>query len=739
MSTFLFRVGRFSYRRRWVVIVAWLVMLITAAAAGLTLAKPFESTVTIPGTEAQRTLDALAERFPSSRQHATGTIVVQAPKGKTVTTAAVYQVVDGVVGKARDVEGVTTVTAPSTSGGSVSADGTIGVITLGFKAKSNAEVSTTTRTALEEIADHAREEGVTAELGGAAAPKASGEHPAGQTIGILATLLILVLVFRSLRAAVIPFATAMVSVGLGLLLLLTASHFVTLQGTSMTLASMLGLAVGVDYALFIMSRHQKQVRSGVDPADSAGLAVGKAGSAVVFAGATVVVALAALTVVNIPFLTVMGLAAAATVLIAVLVALTLVPAVLGLLGHRIASSRLPFLRSSSKRRTKPTTLGMRWARVATRLRVPVLLLSLAGLGALAVPAASLQLGLTQSQGEALRAQRLIDEGFGPGYSSTLVVLVEGSPGTAVPAAEQLTTKIRALADVGSVSAPQPDGAKDAAVVTVTPDSGPDDARTKQLLSGIRQARGSVERATNTKIGVTGTTAVSIDVSDKLSGALPVYCAIVLGLAVMLLAIVFRSIAVPLKAAVGFLLSMAATLGFVVGIFQWGWLASLLGTETTGPVISFVPILLVGVLFGLAMDYEIFLVSRMREEYTHGRPAAEAMQHGFAKGSKVVTAAALIMVSVFAGTAVAGSGSTTGIGLGLAAGVLFDAFVVRMAMVPAMMAFLGDGAWWMPRFLRRILPDVDVEGERLTHRFAAAHSHGTQQPAGQSATPGEPVR
>ncbi|MFE2426810.1 MMPL family transporter [Streptomyces sp. NPDC059373] len=738
MSTFLFRVGRFSYRRRWVVIGAWLVMLITAAGTGLALAKPFESTVTIPGTEAQRTLDAVAERFPASRQHATGTIVVQAPKGKTVTTAPVHQVVDDMAGKAQDVEGVATVTAPSTSGGSVSADGTIGVISIRFKATSNAEVSKATRTALEEIADHAREEGVTTELGGPAAPKAPGEHPAGQTIGILATLLILVLVFRSLRAAVIPFVTAMVTVGLGLLLLLTASHFVTLQSTSMTLASMLGLAVGMDYALFIMSRHQEQVRSGMDPADSAGLAVGTAGSAVVFAGATVVVALAALAVVDIPFLTVMGLAAAATVLIAVLVALTLVPAVLGLLGHRIASSR-PFLRPSSKRRAGPTTLGMRWARVATRLRVPVLLLSLAGLGALAVPAASLQLGLTQLQGEALRAQRLIDEGFGPGHSSTLVVLVEGSAGTAVPAAEQLTTKIRALGDVGSVSAPQPDGAKDAAVVTVTPGSGPDDSRTKKLLSDIRQASGSVAQATNTKIGVTGTTAVNIDVSDKLSGALPVYCAIVLGLAVLLLAIVFRSIAIPLKAAVGFLLSMAATLGFVVGIFQWGWLASLLGTETTGPVISFVPILLVGVLFGLAMDYEIFLVSRMREEYTHGRPAAEAMQHGFAKGSKVVTAAALIMVSVFSGAAVAGSGSTTGIGLGLAAGVLFDAFVIRMTMVPAVMALLGDGAWWMPRFLRRILPDVDVEGERLTRGFAAAHSHGTQQPGGQSATLGESVR
>ncbi|WP_406437136.1 MMPL family transporter [Streptomyces sp. NBC_01613] len=734
MSTFLYRLGRFSYRRKWTVIIGWLVVLCALGAAAATLMKPFTSSTSIPGTEAQKASDVLAKEFPSGSDGISGQIVFRAPQGETVTAGPAAEAIRTATARIAKTPGVESVTAPSTAAGNVSRDGRTGIGKITFTAEQVAKISEASVKKIEAAAGQARSEGLTVALGGQAfdpVPEAGGG--AGEAVGVLITLIVLVLVFRSLRAAVVPLAMAMVGVAMGVLALLTLTSVVDMDSTALMLALMLGLAVGVDYALFIVSRHQTQVRDGMDPEESAGLAVGTAGSAVLFAGATVVIALAALTVVRIPFLAVMGLGAALTVVIAVVLALTLLPAVLGLLGPRIASSRIPALRRSArrsldKRRSGAVGAGVRWARLMGRRRWAVLVLGVVGLGVLAVPAADLRLGLSlpSTNAEAVRAQKMTDDAFGPGYSGTLVILVQGDGAKAAEsAAQQIAGAAAKLPDVASVAPARLSGSGNAAMVGVVPKSGPQSERTEQLLHDIRAARDGIEKSTGTDINVTGSTAVSIDVAAKLTAALPVYCLVVMGLAVLLLTLVFRSIAVPLKAALGFLLSLGGSLGVLVAVLQWGWFSSVLGTQASPTVISFLPILLIGILFGLAMDYEVFLVSRMREEYSRGKSPAAAMVDGFGHGSKVVTAAAVIMVSVFGSFVFADMQITKGMGLALAVGVLLDAFVVRMCLVPAAMSVLQHAAWWLPRFLHRVLPHVDVEGEQLTRRQARPAEAGQE--------------
>ncbi|WP_405850796.1 MMPL family transporter [Streptomyces niveus] len=729
MSTFLYRLGRFAYRRKWAVIGAWLAVLLTVAVAALGLIKPFSSSTTIPGTEAQRTLDVMEKEFPTGGTHATGKIVFRAPDGQTITAGKPAEAITVVTRDAGRAPGVAGVTAPSVQVGTVSADSRTGIAEITFDAEKADKILEATKQALERSAAEARAAGLTVELGGDAfGPKVTVLGPM-EAVGILIALGILIFVFRTLRGAIIPVATALVGVAIGVLGLMAMTSVVTMDSTSIILAVMLGLAVGIDYALLIVSRHQTQVRHGMDPEESAGLATGTAGGAVVFAGATVVIALSALAVVNMPFLTVMGLGAALTVVVSVLIAVTLLPAVLGLMGKSIATSTVPVLRRSAERAQRRAgggrpSVGQRWAAATARRRWLVVVTCVLGLGLMAAPAADLQLGLgggPDPQSSAGRAQKLVDDGFGPGYSGTLIVLAQGeSKTTTLATANDFATQVKDLQGVASVSPPVPAASGHAALVSITPSSGPESEATTNLLSEIRERRGGIEEQTGTDLNVTGSTAVNIDVANKLSGALPVYCLLVMGLALLLLMVVFRAVAVPLKAALGFLLSLGASLGALVAVFQWGWLSDLLGITQTGPVLSFLPMLLVGILFGLAMDYEVFLVSRMREEYKHGRPPTEAMVRGFGHSSQVVAAAALIMIAVFGSFIFAELQVIKGMGFALAIGVLLDAFVVRMTLVPAVMAILGHKAWWLPRFLHRWLPNVEIEGERLTHPGPAPH-------------------
>jgi RND superfamily putative drug exporter len=495
-----------------------------------------------------------------------------------------------------------------------------------------------------------------------------------------------------------------------------ASGFLDLSSSTSTLALMLGIAVSIDYALFIVSRYRHELAVGRTGAEAAGRAVGTAGSAVTFAGLTVLVALTALAVVNIPVLTEMGLAAAGAVAVAVLIALTLLPALVGFAGRRI-TGRGGQTRDIEADGERPT-LSLRWARAITRRPVLTVVTAVAALGLIAVPALDLRLGLPGDNMAApdttqRQAYDLVTEGFGAGYNGPLLVVVDaaGSP-DAKAAASAAADTITALPGVVSVSPPTFNPAGDTAMLQVIPASAPDSTETTDLVHAIRDADAGLRAGTGADLSVTGTTAVTIDIAAKMGDALLPYLAVIVVLAFLLLTVLFRSVLVPLKAIAGFLLSVMATFGAVVAVFQWGWLADLFGVDQTGPIVSLLPVILIGIVFGLAMDYEVFLVSRMREEHVHGAPPTRAVIVGYAHGARVVTAAAIIMISVFAGFVLAPDPLIKSIGFALAAAILLDAFVVRMTIVPAVMALLGRRAWALPRWLDRLLPNVDVEGERL---------------------------
>ncbi|MFD8820446.1 MMPL family transporter, partial [Streptomyces sp. NPDC059627] len=411
-----------------------------------------------------------------------------------------------------------------------------------------------------------------------------------------------------------------------------------------------------------------------------------------------------------------------TVVVAVLIALTLIPALLGFAGRRIKpageKSRLFGGGRAQKKHADRPNMGTRWASFVVRRPVAVLLLGVVGLGAAAVPAASLQLGLGDDGSQPTsttqrRAYDLLSDGFGPGFNGPLMVVVDAKdsdhPKTAF---NKVDHDIKGLKDVVTVTPAAPNKAGDTATITVIPKSKPSSATTEDLVHAIRDQGTEITADTDAKVLVTGATAMNIDVSQRLNDALIPYLTLVVGLAFLLLIVVFRSILVPLKAALGFLLSVMAALGAVVAVFQWGWLSSLLGVEETGPVMSMMPIFMVGVVFGLAMDYEVFLVTRMREAYVHGEKPSQAVVTGFKHGARVVTAAAVIMMAVFSGFIGSSESMIKMIGFGLAIAVFFDAFVVRMAIVPAVLALLGKRAWWLPKWLDRALPNVDVEGEGL---------------------------
>jgi RND superfamily putative drug exporter len=508
-----------------------------------------------------------------------------------------------------------------------------------------------------------------------------------------------------------------------------------------TLAIMLGLAVGIDYALFILSRHRAQLGTGMPVRESIARATATAGSAVVFAGATVLIALAGLSVAGVPMLTSMGLASAGSVTVAVITALTLLPALMGMASHRLTPKAprsatrhrrfLPIGRKRSMRSAshsgRAATMGVRWTQGVLRHPVRNLILGTVVLIALAVPGMELKLALTDEGSSATsnssrQAYDVISDAFGPGANGPLVVLVENDDPAAVTftatAVEDELRGVRGIADVSDV-----DMAKDrtAARIRIIPDTGPRSEETSNLVSRLRTQMQPLAQSSGSHVAVTGMTAVSIDVSDKLSGALVPFVIVVVGLSLLLLMIAFRSIAIPVKATIGFLLSVGAAFGATVAVFQWGWLAGPLGVPSEGPVASFVPIIVMSVLFGLAMDYEVFLVSAMREDYNRHRDARTAILNGARNAARVVTSAALIMISVFVSFLFSHDADIMPIAFALAFGVMVDAFLVRMTLVPATLALLGDRAWRLPRRLDRVLPHLDVEGENFhTPEPAAPH-------------------
>jgi putative drug exporter of the RND superfamily len=716
MALLLSRLGAFSHRHRLAVVLVWLAVLIGGGVGAATLGGETTSTFSIPGQESTVALDRITQEFGAGGG-VSARVVVQAQDGGTLTAGANATAVEALVADLGQLPGVASATDPlSATAPAVNADQTTAYSTVTYTAGPGG-VSVAEQDALRAAVDTARDAGLTVEIGGEALNEAPAVAGIGELAGVVVALLVLALTYGSLALAGMNLLTAVIGVGTGVLGITIATGFLELSSTTSALAGMLGLAVGIDYGLFIVSRYRQELRRGSTVGTALATAAGTAGSAVVTAALTVVIALVGLAVVGIPFLTQMGIAAAGTIVVAVLVALTLVPAVLSFLGRRA----LP--RKQRRNPAEPTAAPAHgrgflagWISTVTRHRVVSLLLAVVALGLVAVPFFSLQTTLVQTQPEGstqARAEQLLADGFGPGVNGPITVLFEGD--AAAEAAATAAGPIADLTDVAAVTPPVPNGDDTAALLTVVPQSGPTSTATEQLVADLRDQLAGVD---GVDTYVTGQTAVSVDVSESLDAALPVYLVLVVGLALVLLVLVFRSLLVPLVGVLGFLLTIGASLGATVTVFQWGWLSDQLGVPSTGPLISLTPILVIGILFGLAMDYQIFLVSRMHEAHSHGARALDAVRTGFRQAAPVVVAAALIMLSVFAGFFTGDEATIKSIAFALATGILFDAFVVRMVLVPAALALLGERAWWLPRWLRW-LPELDVEGAALERTPARA--------------------
>ncbi|MBN0039038.1 MMPL family transporter [Cellulosimicrobium cellulans] len=756
MSSALYSLGRWAVGARRLVLAAWIGILVLAGALAGLVGQGLDDEVTIPGTESQAALDRLAATFPQV-SGASAQVVVVAPDGSTIEDDAVRAPVEDAVAALGDVDGVAAVTSPydDTMTASISDDDVATLMTIQLD-EGQSEVPDATKDALGDLVDDlaaALPDGAQAALGGQLFSTEFPTLTVTEALGLLVALVVLVLTFGSFVAAGLPLLNAVIGVGVSMGLLFAATAVAQINSTTPMLAVMLGLAVGIDYALFIVSRHRDELASGLSVEEAAARSVATAGSAVIFAGLTVMIALVGLGVAGIPFLTVMGVAAAVGVGLAVLVSITLLPAMLGFAGERLRP-RSPRRRERGRRRagsgtaaggrpstsgaadTEPTTTAQAtvehrnrffagWVRAVTRIPLLTIGLVVAAIVLLTLPARDLQLALPDAgtlpeDNQARVTYDLVSEHFGPGFNGPLIVT-----GTIVTSTDpvglmdDLGDEIADLPGVADVPLTTPNLTADTGIVQVVPTGAPDSEETKDLVTEIRAQHDHFLDEYGVDLAVTGFTAVGIDVSAKLGAALLPFAFVVVGLSLVLLTMVFRSVAVPIKATLGYLFSVGAAFGVVTLVFEHGVLADALHVTRLGPVISFMPIVLMGVLFGLAMDYEVFLVARIREDYVHSGKARRSIFTGFQASAKVVTAAAVIMFAVFVAFVPEGDMSLKPIALGLAVGVLVDAFVVRMTLVPAVLAMLGDKAWWMPRWLDRVLPSFDVEGEGLSKELALA--------------------
>jgi len=749
VSSFLYRIGRASYRRRGRVLAGWLIVLALLGTLAVTIGGQFDDAFEIPGAESTEALDRLKVTFPEAAD-ATATILITAPEGELLTDKDVRKSVEAWTAQIEDLPWVNGVIGPYNDHieGLISADSRSGRATVRVQGTSSTftdaqrEQLTATADGLAETLPGAR-----VLVGGEVFSIHVPHISVVEALGLVVALIVLLVTLGSLVASMMPIGTAIAGVAAGVLVVQVSAGVMTISSTTLILAIMLGLAVGIDYALFILSRHRDQLAAGMDTEESAARSVGTAGSAVVFAGLTVVIALVGLSISGVPFLTVMGVFGAVTVAIEVLLALTLLPAFMGFAGTRLrpkngtrksralaadppttelSESDAPIAQPSSDKsegggRLNPSAW---WVGVVTKWPVVTIVIVLVGLGALAFPTKDLYLALPTS-GRSLpgtQDRETFDEIsriFGVGFNGPLVVtgsIVESDDPLEIM--DCLREDITQIPGVRMVAAATPNENADTGMVQIVPTTGPDDPATADLVQALRDRHGYWQQHCGIDTAITGFTAVQIDVTNRLRDALLPFGIFVVGLSLVLLTIVFRSIWVPIKAAAGYLLSVGGAFGATVLVFNQGYFKQVINLPEAGPVISFLPIILMGLLFGLAMDYEVFLVSRMREEFVHGN-TSRSVQDGFVHSAKVVVAAALIMFSVFAFFVPAGEGAIKPIAFALAVGVALDAFVVRMTLVPAVMTLLGRHAWWLPRWLDRRLPTLDIEGESLTRQVRLA--------------------
>ncbi|MCL1838906.1 MAG: MMPL family transporter [Propionibacteriaceae bacterium] len=720
MSSFLYRLARSCFRNRVRVVLAWLAVLGVLGVGALAAPKEFDDNFTIPGAASMIALAQLSVTFPEAAD-ASAQLILTAPLGQRMDDPAVIEPVKAFFEMVERLPYVKGITSPylEQASGQISDDGKYALASVRiFESVSTfSDVDRADLVAqVNKISDYLP--GAKANIGGNVYSIHMPELTWVEALGLVAAIIVLIITLGSLLGGAIPVVTALTGVGCGVSVVVITANVTPVSATTLMLAVMLGLAVGIDYCLFIASRHRDQLATGMDVEESAARAVGTAGSAVVFAGLTVIIALVGLSLINLPFLTIMGVLAALTVAFMVCLAVTFLPALLGFLGARMCPKRPKVTKKSWEPSKK-------WVKLITKWPLVPCLVVLVGLGALTWPTTHLQLALPNSgQSEPGELDRItfdmVSEHFGVGFNGPIIVtanIVESDDPIAV--VDSLKADIEAMPGVRLVSMATPNANADTALIQIIPTTGPDDPQTTALAQAISAKVPQWKQRLGVETAVTGFTVATIDVTTRLQSSMLPFALFVVGLSFLLLMMVFRSIWVPLKAALGYLLSVGGAFGATALVFSDGHLAWLINLAETRPVISFLPVFGMGILFGLAMDYEVFLTSRMREEYVHKNP--NYVVDGFTHSAKVVISAAIIMFSVFVFFVPASGGMVKPIAFCLAVGVGLDAFLVRMTLGPAVMKLLGDRAWWLPKWLDRILPTLDIEGESLAAQVRIQNS------------------
>jgi RND superfamily putative drug exporter len=709
------KLTRWCYEQRRKVLGLWILAFIGFVILGQVAGGPFSTNFNTPGSDSKAALELLQKRFPA-RSGDTVSVVFKADNG--INAPGVKAKVDALLADLATKEHVVGTVSPYTPEGAsgVSRDGKIAYGELQLDVQGN---DVPVPVAKDMIADamKASGDGVRFELGGGAIQGAEFVQGGGtEGLGILAAMVILLVSFGSLLAMGLPILSAIMGIGIGLAILEVLTHVIEVPNFSPIVAAMIGIGVGIDYALFIVTRYRQSLHAGQDPEQATVTAITTAGKAVLFAGTTVIISVLGLLLMNLPFLQGMAVGSAAAVLVTMIASVTLLPAMLGFVGLTIDKFKLPIIGGNPAKHHR-AGFWFRWSRLIQKRPWPAFLAGAVAIALLAIPLFSMRLGFPgdDAQPESRTSRRsydLLAEGFGPGFNAPLILAVDTAKAGAGATAsmQKLTDTLRAETGLAFVSPAQANPAGDAAVITAIPATSAGDIQTERLVNRLRDKTiPQAIQGSNLKVYVGGPNAGFLDSSHAISSRLPIFIAVVVGLSFILLMSVFRSVLVALKAAIMNLLSIAAAYGVLVAVAQWGWGKSIFGIHSIGPIASFIPMMMFAILFGLSMDYEVFLLSRIREEYVRTGENGLAVADGLAATARVITAAALIMITVFLSFVLGPELIIKQIGLGLAAAILVDATLIRLILVPATMELLGKANWWLPGWLDRALPKVGFEG------------------------------
>jgi putative drug exporter of the RND superfamily len=692
----LTRIADFSYRRRWFVVGFWIVALVGATVANASFGGEWKGGARLDGTDSQRAYDLIEAKVPA-KSGSSASVVFAVEGGVNSKQTSIEKYLDSV----KQIKGVVSVGSPFSTEGQISEAGDIAFATVDFTQDANFDVAAE----LQAKATALKRDGVTAEFSGF--QFAEGELPASEIFGLIAAAIILMIAFGSIVAAGLPLITAIVGIGIGLASVGLWAAVVDTPDFTVQVASMIGIGVGIDYALFIVTRFREAKGRGLDVRGATLEAAGTAGRAVVFAGLTVMVSLLGMILMRLKFLNGLAIGSSTAVLVAVLAAITLLPALLAIAGKRIK----PVIAHTNAKRS----MWVGWSRLLQRRAWPAATIGMVLLLALSAPTLFIRLGEADA-GSApktqtvRRAHDLLSKGFTPGFESPFLLAIDTPDEGARTAVDRIASAVRSTPGIALVTNPQATEDGSAAIITAIATTSPQDRKTDSLLHHLRNdVLPTAVSGTNAKAYVGGAAASNSDFATFIGQRLPYFIGAVLFISFLLMMAMFRSVLVPLKAVILNLLSIGAAYGVMVAVFQWGWAGSLFGVDQGAPIAPWAPMMLFAIVFGLSMDYEVFLLSKIRERYDQTGDNSSAVAEGVAATARVITAAAAIMVFVFGFFVFGSSRDIKLIGLGLATAVLIDATVVRLVLVPASMELLGDRNWWLPRWLDRVLPHLDVEG------------------------------